>query len=197
MEELQKAPQEHGAKPEDPTVLKRKLDEHLQQLHQELQQKREYLEELEPPSDSSTRRIEELQQSLRKKDADLRAMEERYRRYVDKARTVMQTMDPKQRPPAGASPELQSMRTQLRERATRIWNLEMDFEKSKTQREQEEKLLIHAWYNMGMALQQRAGEERAPAHAQSFLAQQRLATNARRGLLGRQAALNTRPLDKL
>lgn len=48
----------------------------------------------------------------------------------------------------------------------------------------------------GMALQQRAGEERAPAHAQSFLAQQRLATNTRRGSLGRLASLNTRPTDK-
>ncbi|XP_004616658.1 protein Hook homolog 2 isoform X1 [Sorex araneus] len=199
VKELQKAPQEQGAKPEDPTVLKRKLDEHLQQLHQEdveLQQKREYIEDLEPPSDSNTRRIEELQQSLRKKDADLRAMEERYRRYVDKARTVMQTLEPKQQAPVGLSPELHSLRTQLRERAARIRNMEMDFEKSRSQREQEEKLLISAWYNMGVALQQRAGEARAPAHAQSFLAQQRLATNARRGLLGRQVALNTRPLEK-
>ena len=48
----------------------------------------------------------------------------------------------------------------------------------------------------GMALQQRAGEERAPAHAQSFLAQQRLATNARRGPLGRLTSLNMRPTDK-
>lgn len=38
-----------------------------------------------PPA---ARRIEELQDSLQKKDADLRAMEERYRRYVDKARVV-------------------------------------------------------------------------------------------------------------
>lgn len=199
VEELQKAPQEQGGKPEDPTVLKRKLDEHLEQLQREdveLQQKREYLEELEPPSDS-TRRIEELQQSLQKKDADLRAMEERYRRYVDKARTVMQSLEPKQAPPAGPSPELHSLRTQLRERTARIRNLEMDFEKSRSQREQEEKSLINAWYNMGVALQQRVGEERAPAHAQSFLAQQRLVINARRGLLGRQAALSARPLDKL
>lgn len=199
VEELQKAPQEQGGKPEDPTVLKRKLDEHLEQLQREdveLQQKREYLEELEPPSDS-TRRIEELQQSLQKKDADLRAMEERYRRYVDKARTVMQSLEPKQAPPAGPSPELHSLRTQLRERTARIRNLEMDFEKSRSQREQEEKSLINAWYNMGVALQQRVGEEQAPAHAQSFLAQQRLVINARRGLLGRQAALSARPLDKL
>ncbi|XP_036097911.1 protein Hook homolog 2 isoform X1 [Molossus molossus] len=197
VEDLQKALQEQGGKTEDPTLLKRKLEEHLQKLHEadlELQRKREYIEELEPPTDSSTdQRIEELQDSLQKKDADLRAMEERYRRYVDKARTVIQTLEPKQRPPGGALPELHTLRTQLREREVRIRHLEMDFEKNRSQREQEEKLLISAWYNMGMALQQRAGEERAPTHAQSFLAQQRLATNTRRGSLGR---LNIRPKDK-
>ncbi|KAM5232869.1 protein Hook homolog 2 isoform 1-T1 [Hipposideros larvatus] len=181
-------------------LLKRKLEEHLQKLHEadlELQRKREYIEELEPPADGNTaRRIEELQDSLQKKDADLRAMEERYRRYVDKARTVIQTLEPKQQPPEGAPLELRTLRTQLREREVRIRHLEMDFEKNRSQREQEEKLLISAWYNMGMALQQRAGEERAPAHAQSFLAQQRLATNARRGPLGRLVSLSTRPTDK-
>ncbi|XP_054419531.1 protein Hook homolog 2 isoform X1 [Pteronotus mesoamericanus] len=201
VEDLQKALQEQGGKTEeDSALLKRKLQEHLQKLHEadlELQRKREYIEELEPPADSSTaRRIEELQDSLQKKDADLRAMEERYRRYVDKARTVIQTLEPKQRPPRGALPELHTLRTQLREREVRIRHLEMDFEKNRSQREQEEKLLISAWYNMGMALQQRAGEERAPAHAQSFLAQQRLATNARRGPLGRLASLNVRSTDK-
>ncbi|XP_022414436.1 protein Hook homolog 2 isoform X5 [Delphinapterus leucas] len=203
VDDLQKALQEQGGKTEDSisTLLKRKLEEHLQKLHEadlELQRKREYIEELEPPADSSTaRRIEELQHNLQKKDADLRAMEERYRRYVDKARTVIQTLEPKQRPPGGAPPELHTLRTQLRERDVRIRHLEqMDFEKSRSQREQEEKLLISAWYNMGMALQQRAGEERAPAHAQSFLAQQRLATNARRGPLGRLAPPNMRPTDK-
>ncbi|XP_047557270.1 protein Hook homolog 2 isoform X3 [Lutra lutra] len=200
VEDLQKALQEQGGKTEDSALLKRKLEEHLQKLHEadlELQRKREYIEELEPPADSGTaRRIEELQHSLQKKDADLRAMEERYHCYVDRVRTVMQTLEPKQRPSRGAPPELHTLRTQLRERDVRIRHLEMDFEKSRSQREQEEKLLISAWYNMGMALQQRAGEERAPAHAQSFLAQQRLATNTRRGPLGRLASLNTRPTDK-
>ncbi|XP_025149414.1 protein Hook homolog 2 isoform X4 [Bubalus bubalis] len=203
VEDLQKALQEQGGKTEDSIsiLLKRKLEEHLQKLHEadlELQRKREYIEELEPPADSSTaRRIEELQHSLQKKDEDLRAVEERYRRYVDRARVVIQTLEPKQQPPGGAPLDLHALRTQLRERDVRIRHLEqMDFDKSRSQREQEEKLLISAWYNMGMALQQRAGEERAPAHAQSFLAQQRLATNARRGPLGRLATLNMRPADK-
>lgn len=200
VEELQKALQEQGGKTDDPTLLKRKLEDHLQKLHEadlELQRKREYIEELEPPSDSNTaRRIEELQDSLQKKDADLRAMEERYRRYVDKARTVIQTLEPKQRPPTGVSPEFHTLRSQLWERNMRIRQLEMDYEKSRSRQEQEEKLLISAWYSMGMALEHRAGEEHAPAHAQSFLAQQRLATNARRGPLGRQASLSLHPIDK-
>ncbi|KAM6149040.1 protein Hook homolog 2 [Erethizon dorsatum] len=200
VEDLQKALQEQGGRSEDPALLKRKLEEHLQKLHEadlELQRKREYIEELEPPTDGSTaRRIEELQESLQKKDADLRAMEERYRRYVDKARTVIQTLEPKQQPPTGVPPELHTLRTQLREQDIRIRHLEMDYETSRSQREQEEKLLISAWYNMGMALQQRAGEARVPAHAQSFLAQQRLATNARRRPLGHLASLNLCPTDK-
>lgn len=90
----------------------------LHEADLELQRKREYIEKLEPPTDNNSkwgwgsavvrargssecslelrdlvcsaaaRRIEELQDSLQKKDADLQAMEERYRRYVDKARTV-------------------------------------------------------------------------------------------------------------
>ncbi|XP_059774220.1 protein Hook homolog 2 isoform X5 [Balaenoptera ricei] len=129
VEDLQKALQEQGGKTEDSTLLKRKLEEHLQKLHEadlELQRKREYIEELEPPADSSTaRRIEELQHNLQKKDADLRAMEERYRRYVDKARMVIQTLEPKQRPPGGALPDLHTLRTQLRERDVRIRHLEV------------------------------------------------------------------------
>uniref|UniRef100_A0A8C6RYJ7 Hook microtubule tethering protein 2 n=1 Tax=Nannospalax galili TaxID=1026970 RepID=A0A8C6RYJ7_NANGA len=200
VEDLQKALQEQGGKTEDPILLKRKLEEHLQKLHEadlELQRKREYIEELEPPTDSNTaRRIEELQDNLQKKDADLRAMEERYRRYVDKARKVIQTLEPKQQLPVRAPLELQALKTQLRERDVRIRHLEMDFEKSRSQREQEEKLLISAWYSMGMALDHWSGEERAPAHAQSFLAQQRLATNARRGPPGRLTSLSLRPADK-
>ncbi|NXL79025.1 HOOK2 protein, partial [Leptocoma aspasia] len=59
-----------------------------------------------------------------------------------------------------------------------------DWERSRAQREREERLLVTAWYNMGLALQQQEGGTAAsrgvPSGAQSFLAQQRLATVARR-----------------
>ncbi|XP_028909115.1 protein Hook homolog 2 isoform X1 [Ornithorhynchus anatinus] len=203
VEELQKALQDQGSKAEDAisSLLKRKLEEHLEKLHEahsELQRKREYIEELEPRVDSSmVKKIGELQQSLQQKDEDLRAMEERYRRYVERSQTVFQTLEPRQRP-VKVPLEIQALKTQLQEKDIKIHHLETDFEKSKSQREQEEKLIISAWYNMGMALQQRATEERAPGppHAQSFLAQQRLATNARRGPLARTHPLLLRLSEK-
>ncbi|KAF7249161.1 hypothetical protein EYD10_04940 [Varanus komodoensis] len=72
-----------------------------------------------------------------------------------------------------------------------LLNIRTDFEKTKSQQEQEEKLIITAWYNMGLALHQRATEDRSstPPTVQSFLAQQRLATSARRGHLSRAQPL--------
>ncbi|XP_064355265.1 protein Hook homolog 2 isoform X3 [Dromaius novaehollandiae] len=173
--------------PEDASELRQKLEEHLEKLHEaqaELQRRKEELEELEPPADSTTRRIEELQLSLRRKDEAMRAMEGRYRRYVERARAVMKTLEPKP-PGAAVPPAVRALRNQLQEREAQIQHLESDYEKLRAQREQEERLVITAWYNMGLALQQRASDEGGgpgapPGGAQSFLARQRLATAARR-----------------
>ncbi|XP_062976606.1 protein Hook homolog 2 [Elgaria multicarinata webbii] len=194
VEDLQRALQEQGSKAEDSSLLKKKLEEHLEKLHEahaELQKKKECLDELEPKVDSNTaKKIDELQQSLKKKDEDMRAMEERYKRYMDKACTVIKKLDPKQQPHV-VPLEIQALKNQLQEKDKKISHLETDFEKTKSQQEQEEKLIITAWYNMGLALHQRATEERSstPPTVQSFLAQQRLATNARRGHLGRAQPL--------
>nr|XP_034960810.1 protein Hook homolog 2 isoform X1 [Zootoca vivipara] len=196
VEELQRALQEQGSKAEDAisSLLQKKLEEHLEKLHEahaELQKKKECLDELEPKVDSNTaKKIDELQQSLKKKDEDMRAMEERYKRYMDKACTVIKKLDPKQQP-HGVPLEIQALKNQLHEKDKKINHLESDFEKTKSQQEQEEKLIITAWYNMGLALHQRATEERSSTSTpvQSFLAQQRLATNSRRGHLSRAQPL--------
>nr|XP_028573213.1 protein Hook homolog 2 isoform X2 [Podarcis muralis] len=194
VEELQRALQEQGSKAEDSSLLQKKLEEHLEKLHEahaELQKKKECLDELEPKVDSNTaKKIDELQQSLKKKDEDMRAMEERYKRYMDKACTVIKKLDPKQQP-HGVPLEIQALKNQLQEKDKKINHLESDFEKTKSQQEQEEKLIITAWYNMGLALHQRATEERSSTSTpvQSFLAQQRLATNTRRGHLSRAQPL--------
>ncbi|XP_047672060.1 protein Hook homolog 2 isoform X2 [Tachysurus fulvidraco] len=190
VEDLQKALQEQDSKSEDSSLLKKKLEEHLEKLHEahsDLQKKREVIDDLEPGEDSNmAKKIDELQTILRKKDEDMRRMEERYKRYMEKARTVIKTMDPQQQP-VSVAPEVQALRNQLSERDRRIQHLEHDFEKSRSRHDQEEKLIISAWYNMGMALHQKVANERTrvPGQAQSFLAQQRQFTQARRALSAR------------
>ncbi|XP_058677449.1 protein Hook homolog 2 [Ammospiza caudacuta] len=89
--------------------------------------------------------------------------------------------DPPGTPPL--APVLQLLRNQLQEKDALIRHLENDWERSRAQREREERLLVTAWYNMGLALQQHEGDMAAwggGSGARSFLAQQRLATAARR-----------------
>ncbi|KAM6996692.1 protein Hook homolog 2 [Passerculus sandwichensis] len=89
--------------------------------------------------------------------------------------------DPPGTPPL--APVLQLLRNQLQEKDALIRHLENDWERSRAQREREERLLVTAWYNMGLALQQHEGDTAARgggSGARSFLAQQRLATAARR-----------------
>ncbi|RVE69116.1 hypothetical protein OJAV_G00074440 [Oryzias javanicus] len=185
VEELQRALHEQDSKNEDSSLLKKKLEEHLEKLHEahsDLQKKREVIDDLEPKADSNmAKKIDELQEILRKKDEDMKQMEERYKRYMEKARTVIKTLDPKQQP---VTPDIQALKNQLTEKERKIQHLEHDYEKSRSRHEQEEKLIISAWYNMGMALHQKvSGERQGPSHqAMSFLAQQRQYTNARKGL---------------
>ncbi|XP_056304494.1 protein Hook homolog 2 [Danio aesculapii] len=186
VEELQRALQEQDSRNEDSSLLKKKLEEHLVKLHEahsDLQKKREVIDDLEPPVDSNmAKKIDELQEILKKKDEDMRRMEDRYKRYVEKARTVIKTLEPKQKLNP-VPPEVQALKNQLSEKDRKIQHLEHDFEKTRSRHDQEEKLIISAWYNMGMALHQRVAGERSSSSssAQSFLAQQRQSTQARRG----------------
>uniref|UniRef100_A0A8D3D7Y2 Calponin-homology (CH) domain-containing protein n=1 Tax=Scophthalmus maximus TaxID=52904 RepID=A0A8D3D7Y2_SCOMX len=187
IEELQRVLQEQDGKTEDSSLLQKKLEAHLEKLHEahtDLQKKREVIDDLEPKVDGNmAKKIDELQEILRKKDEDMKQMEDRYKRYVEKARTVIKTLDPKQQP-VTRTPDIQALKNQLTEKERRIHHLEHDFEKNKVRHDQEEKLLIAAWYNMGMALHQKVSGERLghSNQAMSFLAQQRQSTNARRGL---------------
>ncbi|XP_069818316.1 protein Hook homolog 3 isoform X1 [Dendropsophus ebraccatus] len=187
VEELQKSLQEQGAKAEDSLLLKKKLEEHLEKLHEannELQKKRAIIEDLEPRYNNSSMKIEELQEALRKKEEDMKQMEERYKKYLEKAKSVIRTLDPKQN--QGSGPEIQALKNQLQEKDKMFHSLEKEYEKTKTQRDQEEKLIVSAWYNMGMTLHKKAAEDRlaSTGSGQSFLARQRQATSSRRSYPG-------------
>uniref|UniRef100_A0A8C8RPX0 Hook microtubule tethering protein 3 n=1 Tax=Pelusios castaneus TaxID=367368 RepID=A0A8C8RPX0_9SAUR len=187
VEELQKSLQEQGSKAEDSIILKKKLEEHLEKLHEannELQRKRAIIEDLEPRYNNSSLKIEELQEALRKKEEEMKQMEERYKKYLEKAKSVIRTLDPKQN--QGTAPEIQALKNQLQERDRMFHSLEKEYEKTKTQREMEEKFIVSAWYNMGMTLHKKAAEDRLAntGSGQSFLARQRQATSTRRSYPG-------------
>ncbi|XP_053910866.1 protein Hook homolog 3 isoform X1 [Cuculus canorus] len=213
VEELQKSLQDQGSKAEDflllaavllytnvisvswhglllkaiSILLKKKLEEHLEKLHEannELQKKRAIIEDLEPRCNNSSLKIEELQEALRKKEEEMKQMEERYKKYLEKAKSVIRTLDPKQN--QGAAPEIQALKNQLQEWDRMFHSLEKEYEKTKSQREMEEKFIVSAWYNMGMTLHKKAAEDRlaSTGSGQSFLARQRQATSTRRSYPG-------------
>ncbi|XP_039401622.1 protein Hook homolog 3 isoform X4 [Mauremys reevesii] len=182
VEELQKSLQEQGSKAEDAisVLLKKKLEEHLEKLHEannEIQRKRAIIEDLEPRYNNSSLKIEELQEALRKKEEEMKQMEERYKKYLEKAKSVIRTLDPKQN--QGTAPEIQALKNQLQERDRMFHSLEKEYEKTKTQREMEEKFI-------GMTLHKKAAEDRlaSTGSGQSFLARQRQATSTRRSYPG-------------
>ncbi|XP_063057363.1 protein Hook homolog 1 [Engraulis encrasicolus] len=187
VEDLQKALQGQGTKTED-SNLKRKLDAHMVQLNQaqdEIMRKKELLEDLQPDSTQNALKLEELMAALKKKDEDMKAMEERYKMYLEKARNVIRALDPKLNP---ASAEIQALKNQLSEKDKKISSLERECEQAKL-REYEEKLIVTAWYNKSLNFQKMAIESRLGGRSnslvpagQSFLAQQRQVTNARRTL---------------
>ncbi|XP_067846390.1 protein Hook homolog 1 [Heptranchias perlo] len=185
VEDLQKSLQEQGSKAEESSGLKKKLDAHLEKLHEahdELQKKRELIEDLQPEILQSSQKIEELQRALTKKDEDMRAMEERYKMYLEKARNVIKALDPKQNP---ATAEIHVLKSQIIERDKKIQMLERECEQAKL-REYEEELIVTAWYNKSLAFQKMGVEARlggvGPNANRSFLAQQRQVTSTQKTL---------------
>ncbi|XP_037105541.1 protein Hook homolog 1 isoform X1 [Syngnathus acus] len=188
VEDLQKALQSQAVKPDD-SNLKRKLDAHMVQLNEaqdEILKKKELLEDLQPENTQNSLKVDELTAALKKKDDDMRAMEERYKMYLEKARNVIQALDPKLNP---ATAEIQVLRNQLADRDKQILNLERQCEQARL-REYEEKLIVSAWYNKSLNFQRLAIESRLSGRAspvlspgQSFLSQQRQVSNAPRRAL--------------
>uniref|UniRef100_A0A8C0ZZF2 Hook C-terminal domain-containing protein n=1 Tax=Castor canadensis TaxID=51338 RepID=A0A8C0ZZF2_CASCN len=193
IEDLQKSLQEHGSKSEGESVSKlehRIILEKLTEVHEELQKKQELIEDLQPDISQNVQKISELEAALQKKDEDMKAMEERYKMYLEKARNVIKTLDPKLNP---ASAEIMLLRKQLAEKERRIEILESECKVAKF-RDYEEKLIVSAWYNKSLAFQKLGMESRLVSSsgackdsgpctpARSFLAQQRHITNTRRNL---------------
>jgi len=117
---------------------------------------------------------------LQRKKDEMAGMEERYKKYIEKAKSVIKTLDPKQNP--NAAPEVSALKAQLTEKDKVIDELEKETEKAKAIREMEERLMASAFYDLSMKMHRGAAEDRLKnlSQGQSFLARQRQ-VNTRKG----------------
>nr|XP_022318582.1 protein Hook homolog 3-like [Crassostrea virginica] len=159
---------------EEVVEIKKKLNEQIQRTQEKdlaLSKNKDLQDELERKYSNQSQKVQELQDLLNKKDNEMKLMEARYSKYLDKARAVFKAIDPKQN--SSSSTEVQALKNQLHEKEKYIAQIEKENEKAKSIREQEEKYIVSAWYNIGMQLNRQAAEERLNTQGQSFLAKQR------------------------
>ena len=71
---------------------------------------------------SAEQKAETLQETLGRKEAELQALEERYKKYIEKAKSVIKSLDPKQN---SGSAEVAVLRSQLLEKHKIIEDLEV------------------------------------------------------------------------
>ncbi|XP_066915216.1 protein Hook homolog 3-like [Clytia hemisphaerica] len=165
-------------------AMKRKVDQHMQALQEsnsELQRKKKLIDDLETQTTANSSEITSLRDQLVKKDEQMKEMEDRYKNYLDKAKSVIKTIDPKQQPAAVDGQEVSQLRDRLQEKEKLIESLERDHERMKATKEREEKLIISAWYELSMQLHRKAADERqVGTSGLSFLAKQRQAASMRR-----------------
>lgn len=170
VEELQSSLAEQVERADNATALNKKLDHQLETLQESRRKEPQEEQPQQPLVPKTSEREEELESLLRKKTEDMRSMEERYKRYLEKAKLVIRTMDPKQ------SPEMAALRGQLLERERQLNQLQKENEQILAQKQEEEKLMTTAWYSMGMGLQRQSVQERLAAMGGtecSFLSRQR------------------------
>lgn len=163
-------------------AMKKKVERHIEELREstiELQRKKKLIDELENQTTANSNEISSLRDQLEKKDEQMKEMEERYKNYLDKAKSVIKTLDPKQT--NGDGQEVSQLRGRLQEKEKLIESLERDHERMKATKEREEKLIISAWYELSMQLHRKAADERQVGTSGiSFLAKQRQAASMRR-----------------
>jgi hypothetical protein len=74
-------------------------------------------------------------------------MEERYVQYLEKAKMILRQMDPRNTNSI-SNQEIQSLRKQLDEKDRKLKDLDVEYEKMKAIKDDQEKLLISAWYSL-------------------------------------------------
>ena len=170
----------------DISVLQQKLhhvSEELRKAQNERERLALLLEEREAALQTQKQKVFTLQENLTRKEEDNAALEERYKKYIEKAKSVIKSLDPKQ---TNSSPsEVILLRNQVMEKRKIIEEMERSSKESKLLKESEEKLMMTAFYRLSLACHREAVDQRLAAlshgQGQSFLARQRQSSSRRAG----------------
>lgn len=160
---------------------KKKIEELVQTIQQRdktIQKEQGRVSEIQTQLTSHNEEIEKLREKLEKKEEEKRVMEERYKKYFDKARAVINSQESKLKSTGNHYPDVLALKQQIQEKDKLIEQLQKDQEKSKNTFEQEEKMIVSAWYNLGIQLHRQAAIERlenSQTQGQAFLSRQRQA----------------------
>lgn len=162
------------------TVMNQKmsqLQEELRKAQTEKERLTVQLEERESALQTQRQKVYTLQEKLSHKEDENAALQERYRKYIDKAKSVIKSLDPKQRADNSSPNEVIMLRNQVQEQRKRIEDMERDVKEDKLVREMEEKLMVSAFYRLGQNCHREVMDQRLAAlssgQGQSFLARQR------------------------
>ncbi|CAG5113383.1 Oidioi.mRNA.OKI2018_I69.chr2.g7494.t1.cds [Oikopleura dioica] len=183
IKELETKLAEGGVKEDSESV--QELEEKVKSVTAENAKKKEEFNSVSAELNAAKEKNSEVEALLKQKDEDIKAMETRYRSYLEKARSVIKTLDPKN----NNNTEVVALRAQVAEKDRLIRRLEAEKAEKGKARDQEEKLLVSAWYNLGNKTIRGAVDERVGRSqpGQSFLARQRQQTQQRRN---QQSAIN-------
>ncbi|CAF1045032.1 unnamed protein product [Adineta ricciae] len=164
------------------TDLKKSLNRAMARHDEESGRSKMLIDDLQRRLDASEKQLVEKEKMIATKTTEISAMEERYVQYLEKAKMILRQMDPRNTNSIG-NQELQLLRKQIDEKDRRLKELDKEYEKMKAIKEDQEKLLISAWYSLGSTFQRREFEERLKSHEnQSFLSKQRNIPSARKQL---------------
>eukprot|EP00117_Sycon_ciliatum_P003880 scpid10574/ scgid8485/ Protein Hook homolog 3 len=158
----------------------------LAELRLQNKQMKSELEQRSGKYKEAASKVSNLQEALVKKDKDMKAQEQKYKRYIDKAKSVIENLTEAKEKSGqhSSSAEVGQLNSRLQEKSKRIESLEKDQLRVRQELEREQRIMASSWYEMCKHVQRKAAEERlssstAPTSLSSstpgasFLARQR------------------------
>lgn len=177
IEEMQTGTATGGADVDTVTLRKElvSLEAQVRILTTESEKQKQKIEQQEEALEETNRKCIQLKDSLARKDAEILASDERYKKSVEKAKSVLTALDPKM------NMEIAALKNQLLEKSTFIQKMEKDDETKKKEFENEMKLMSTAFYRLASQKQRESVDQRLAglSSGQSFLVRQRAPTNRR------------------